>query len=325
MERLERIIKLLKPKYYHRITYLIVITGCSLLTKPVWLDVLNAVLQTSNRNTDKIEFVLIENWDWLIALVLIGVGLWWNIRNRLLDLKDSKSAEPEFKNISNVQFSTNLEVYQAIYPIIKDNHYIFQSVGPDSDARATESLRKDLTLWYKYRSEAVIPNNQKIKEVLLKNKRLFPESELAIAQEMITHIDAYEEHLNNPDFDYVEHWFPTEFPTIIENKCFENTIHQRSFKKKLKWISKRLKKLNVQEAFIIGSALIIADKAHDFDLVILIEKENINDQIRQIEDTKFDFKLKFKIGLHVTTFTVEERSDFNEFIEKNRVKFKLYG
>lgn len=302
-----------------------VITGCSLLTKPLWLDVLNAILQTSNRNTDKIEFVLIENWDWLIALILIAIGLWWNIRNRLLDLKYSKSEEPEFKNISSVTYSTYLEVYQAIYPIIKDNNYIFQSVGPNSDARATENLQQDLTLWYKYRSEAVIPNNQKIKEILTTNKRLLPESELAIAQEMITHIDAYEEHLNNPDFDYVEHWFPAQFPAIIENKCFENTIHLTTFKKKTNWILHKVKKLSLLEAYVIGSALIIGDHANDFDVVFLINNQNISNQISHIENLKFDFKLKFKMGLHVTTFTVAERAEFDNFIEKNRIKFKLNG
>lgn len=325
MEKLERIIKLLKPKYYNRITYLIVLTGCSLLTKPIWLDILNAILETSNDNNDKIQFALIDNWDWLIGLFLIALGLWWNTRNRMLDLKYSKSSKPEFKNVDKVRYNTNLEVYQAIYPIIKDNEYIFKSVGPNSNVRETEDLRWDLTLWYKYRSEAIIPNNQKIKEILNENKQLLSEAELALTQDMITHIDAFEEHVKNPDFDYSEHRFPSDFPEMIENKCFDNTVNSKSFKKKTDWLLKKFKKIELNESYIIGSALIIPDKANDLDVVNLIQDNDIEEQISQMEDIKFDFKLKFKLGLHFTTFTTSEYSDYETFIDNNRVKFKLYG
>jgi hypothetical protein len=325
LEKIKQIIKLLKPKYYNRITYLIVLTGCSLLTKPIWLDIVNALFETSNENNNQIQFALIGNWDWLLGIFLIILGLWWNTRNRMLDLKHSKSSNPEFKNVQKVEFNTDMEVYKAIYPIIKDNEYIFKSVGPNSNARETDDLRSDLTLWYKYRSEAIIPNNQKIKEILLKNKSLFKETELEVVQKMITHIDAFEEHVKNPDFDYSEHQFPTEFPEIIEDKCFIETKSSKQLKNQIKWLLKKLKRLELIEIYAIGSALIIPKRANDLDVIILLKDNKVKEQINLIESIKLDFKLKFKLGLHTTTFTSNENSEFESFIDNNRIKLKLNG
>lgn len=202
---------------------------------------------------------------------------------------------------------------------------IFRSVGPNSSARETDDLRWDLTLWYKYRSEAIIPNNQKIKEILFENKSLFREEELELVQKMITHIDAFEEHVRNPDFDYSEHQFPTEFPEIIEDKCFYETKNSKQLNNQIKWLLKKLKKIDFIEIYAIGSALIIPKKANDLDLIILLEDNKIEEQMNDIEDIKLDFKLKFRLGLHTTIFTSNENSEFESFIDNNRIKLKLNG
>lgn len=325
LEKLEKIIRLLKPKYYNRITYLIVLTGCSILTKPLWLDILNAILKSANNNINQIQFELIGDWDWLIGLFLIILSLWWNTRNRILDIKKSKPREPEFKNIHQIEYNSSIEVFKTIYPIIKDNEYIFQNVGPNSSSRNTEELRWDLTLWYKYRSEAILPNNEKIKEILTSNISLFSEDELKLVQKMITHIDAFEEHTKNKDFDYSNYKFPVEFQQMIENQCFEEAKKSKHLQRKVSWLLKKLEKLEIANIYIIGSVLIIPEIANDLDIVLLLRKSKIEGQLSLFEELKVDFKLKFKIELHLTIFTSDEKENFQAFIEKNTIKLKTNG
>lgn|GEM_PF-1900777 len=325
MDKLEKIIKLLKPKYYNRITYLLVITGCSLLTKPLWLDILNAAIKSSNQNNKEIQITIIGNWDWVLGFLIIVLSLWWHTRNRLIDLKEKNHSMPEYKKVNEVIFNSFEHVCKAIYPILKDNEYIFKNVGPNSGARETEELRTDLTLWYKYRNQTIIPNNQKIKEILKVNENLIPDSASELSKQMQLHIDAFEEHVQNPEFDYSEYRFPLEFQQLIENTCFDASVNSSSILKQVKWLGKRLKKIAIEEWHIIGSVLFIPEKANDVDLVVLAEDNSLKESVEFIHELKKDFKLKYGYGLHPTIFGTLEKDDYKQFIAANNKKLKGNG
>lgn len=325
MDKLEKIIKLLKPKYYNRITYLLVITGCSLLTKPLWLDILNAAIKSCNQNNIEIQIAIIGNWDWALGLLIIVLSLWWHTRNRLIDLKEKNHSMPEYKKVNEVIFNSFEQVCKAIYPILKDNKYIFKNVGPNSGARETEELRTDLTLWYKYRNQTIIPNNQKIKEILKVNESLIPDSASELTKQMQLHIDAFEEHVQNPEFNYSKYRFPLEFQQLIENTCFDASVNSSSIQNQVKWLGKRLKKLAIEEWHIIGSVLFIPEKANDVDLVVLAEDNSLKESVEFIHELKTDFKLKYGYGLHPTIFGTSEKDNYKQFIAANKNKIKGNG
>lgn len=325
MDNLERIIKLLKPKYYNRITYLLVFSGCSLLTKPLWLELLNAAIESSSQNNEEIKLALIGKWDWALGLLIIVFSLWWHTRNRLIDLKERNHSMPEYKKVNEVRFNSFEQVCKAIYPILKDNEYVFKNLGPNSGARETEELRKDLTLWYKYRNQTIIPNNQKIKEILSVNENLIPGSTSELSKRMTLHIDAFEEHVQNPEFDYSEYTFPLEFQQLIESTCFGASINSNSIQKQVKWLGKQLEKVDTEEWYIVGSALFIPEKASDLDLVVLINDSSLKESAKFIHELKTDFKLKYGYGLHPTIFGTLEIIDYKRFIAENDKKLKGNG
>lgn len=281
---------------------MLVITGCSLLTKPLWLDILNAAIESSNQNNKKIQLALIGNWNWVLGFLIIVLSLWWHTRNRLIDLKEKNHSMPEYKKVNEVIFNSFEHVCKAIYPILKDNEYIFKNVGPNSGARETEELRTDLTLWYKYRNQTIIPNNQKIKEILKSNESLIPDSATELSKQMQLHIDAFEEHVQNPDFDYSDYRFPFEFQQLIENTCFDASVNSSSIQNQIKWLGKQLKKIAVEEWNIIGSVLFIPEKASDMDLVVLADDSSLKESVEFVHKLKTDFKLKYGYGLHTTIF-----------------------
>mgnify|MGYP006087152971 FL=1 len=325
MEKLEKIIKLLKPKYYNRITYILIISGTSLLTKPLWLELLNWSLDTTNENSEKIQLSIIGQWDWLLGLFVIIIGLYWNTKNRLIDLKTEKISQPEYKNVLKLKYKSFEEVCEVIYPILKDNEYIFLTVGPNSGASYQNELRTDLTMWYKYRSESILPNNSKIKEILNNNTALFDRKIAELVNKMIIHIDAFEEHVQNENFDYTTFQFPQEFKELIEDECFLNAKKSKIFVGRMKWLNKKTPKLNSKEWFLIGSSIFIPEKAKDVDIVIFYNHESKLEIQNKLKSLKMDFKLKFSCNLHTTIFLSKEEIQYKEFLAFNKYKIKGNG
>jgi len=325
LEKIITILKLLKPKYYNKITYIIVFCGTSLFTKPLWLEFVNWVIEATNQNYKKLTMPIIGHYDCLIGLFLIIVALILNTYNRMIDLKSLKESVPAYKNVNETDFETIEDVCQVIYPILKDNEYIFKTIGPNSDVDESNNLRIDLTLWYKYRSESIAPNNEKIKKILKSNSELFDREATQIIKRMILHIDAFETHLRDETYDYSEYKFPIEFKNFVEKTSFNYNLNSNYFKKIRIWLKKKLKFVKQIDWYLFGSSLFMAEKSKDFDIVIYFNTETKNSYFRKLEDIKIDFKIKFKKNLHLTIFQIVEREAFNYFIKFNEYKVNKNG
>ena len=68
-----------------------------------------------------------------------------------------------------------------------------------------------------------------------------------------------------------------------------------------------------------------ADKAKDFDIVVLFDQELSDLIIQKVNVIKMDFKIKFKCNLHETLFFCEEKKEFSEFVDYNQYKLKGNG
>jgi hypothetical protein len=68
-DRLFKLIELLRSKFYNKLTWLIVIGGLGLMSKPLWLTVINVIFETS------IQLSITDNADsaWGFALVVLGL------------------------------------------------------------------------------------------------------------------------------------------------------------------------------------------------------------------------------------------------------------
>lgn len=87
-ENIIEIIRFLKPKFYNRLTWLVVISGLGILTKPFLLEFLNNLFE-ANWN-----FSITGKYDELIGFGLVCVGLVYNvIINRKPDLKLEEEKE----------------------------------------------------------------------------------------------------------------------------------------------------------------------------------------------------------------------------------------
>lgn len=95
------IIKLLKPKFYDKITWLIVVFGLGLITTPpVWLSLLNQVLKKFNYDT------IPQNGNPLFGFLIVIIGLTYHViitKNIAL-----KSLESNEKRSHDIEIAKNL-------------------------------------------------------------------------------------------------------------------------------------------------------------------------------------------------------------------------
>ncbi|MWB94197.1 hypothetical protein GON26_07470 [Flavobacterium sp. GA093] len=312
---IEDFIKLIRPKYYNRLTRLLVVSGIALLSKPVWLDILNLFL-------GGLKLSIIGEFDWLLGLVIIIIALIYNTYHRKLDLEHESKSKPAFQEVQYIKFTYFGNLCQEILPILKDNEYIFLNTGPTC-SNDLGPLRTDLTVWEKLKKKAILPNNKAIKKLIKNNFQLVPEKYGALFNKMLLHIDAFKKHVKNPNFDYSEFQFPKQFAEVIFAESFEYAKTNKNLVKKHEWIRKNINEKYVLDWIIFGSIVFTPEKASDLDLAILMHEENDFDQLSTyIEGLKFDFKIKFKKDLHVSIFENTEVLDFISFSEKNPLKIK---
>lgn len=316
IKSLVEIFKLLRPKYYNILTRILVVCGLTLLSKPIWVDILNIVFS-------EFQFSLIGEYDRAVGLTVIVLALTYNTIHKYLDLKYEKPNIPAFNQTEYKSFSDFGELCQEILPILKDNEYVFNTTGPNSGRDNTGELRTDLTMWEELKREVIKPNNEAIKNLINNNKAIIPSKYKNDFNRMILHIEAFQKHIQNSDFDYSEFQFPKTFPDIILTNCFESAKADKELKRQMNWLSKNLNPLNISKWIAFGSAILTPKKASDFDIAILLKKNtDLSETNRKIENVKFDFKVKFRKPLHVTIFEDNSRTDFSAFVDFNQLKIE---
>ena len=107
--KLGKLITLLRPKYYNVVTRILVTGGIALVSKPIWIDILNIFLV-------EFKFALIGEYDWLLGLAIIVLSLIYNTFNRYLDLSFDQQSRPAFNDVKFKRFKSFGELCQEVLP-----------------------------------------------------------------------------------------------------------------------------------------------------------------------------------------------------------------
>ena len=256
------IVKLLRPQYYNRITWLLITAAVPLLTTPLWIDIVNIIL-------GEIKIGIIGRYDSLIGVAVIIIALIYNTVHKYIVLRYETPNEPAYKKIKQNNIPDFGALCQQLLPIIRDNEYIFKNCGPNSNATEVGELRTDLTVWNNLKKDSIIPNNNAIKNLIEQNKDLIPNQYQDIFNKLILHIKAFDMHVKNPNFDYTQHQFPKDISEIITRTCYNYAKDNKRLKHIQRWLSKKIKSSHIENGFLIGSILLYPQEAKDADIVII--------------------------------------------------------
>lgn len=104
---------------------------------------------------------------------------------------------------------------RELIPLMNDNYRVFRDFGPNSGADSQGPVRFNLSAWYELRRSKIVPNNRIIRQMITEHRALIPTQHASIFERLISHIDAFEVHVDNDKVDYREHQFPTEIIGIV--------------------------------------------------------------------------------------------------------------
>jgi hypothetical protein len=102
--------------------------------------------------------------------------------------------------------------------IFGENERIFKDFGPKSGANA-DAVRWDLSIWRRLRREKIAPSNAQLRELIIRNWDLIPGEHTEIFRKLLSHIDAFEAHINEARVDYRDHQFPVQIVDIVGRSC----------------------------------------------------------------------------------------------------------
>lgn len=305
---LERLNRLLNPTFEWKFTWTLLIAGFGLIgyQRLVQLAGSIEIIQPEAR----IKLELSSGAD--AALSALGITL---VLLSCLFFYKLKFLPP----LGGKTYKNLAAAASDIRKIIEENRRIFLSFGPNSSAGATGEIRHDPSSWQQLRHETIRPNNEQIRNIL-KSVKHVSAIEQPVVEKMLSHIEAFAHHCENPSYDYRNNQFPREFSNLILGYCAKANRSAINVPAYGKWLNETAKQLDlrIDEAYIFGSAL-FGEETSDVDLLVKSPANTISDvkdQAALWEKLSTEFSAKFGLRLHMVVFSNLEADAYVGFISK---------
>jgi hypothetical protein len=170
IDKIERIINFIKPKFYNKLTWIIVGTGLAIISKPVWIEILNTVL---NKNY---QLNITDGDDAFIGLSLVVIALIYNLITVYFDkFLTSKQVDLE-KEKQKKKDKELFEIFLKELPS-GDNINFFNSHDfvNSFDNRITNRLENFVECWNNAEKEFLDNEIEILKKDFLQNTNQFLE------------------------------------------------------------------------------------------------------------------------------------------------------
>ncbi len=110
------------------------------------------------------------------------------------------------------------DLVRAIYPLMIENHAVFNQYGPHSDlARKNPMNEEAYLIWEEERLSTIVPNNRGILKVINDYIQFFAPDEIPIIERYRLHVRSYERWVESENSYEGVVRFPQEFSELVEN------------------------------------------------------------------------------------------------------------
>jgi len=107
------------------------------------------------------------------------------------------------------------EVASYVYPLLKENHQVFSTYGPQSEIARRNPDSDAHGIWLSERLATIVPNNRTIAEIMSANSSLFTPQEQVVLNKFALHARTYEGWVKDEiTYEGVTR-FPQEFDELI--------------------------------------------------------------------------------------------------------------
>lgn len=258
-------------------------------------------------------------WDKYLKVTLQGwfdyINIFWII---LIFIACYFFYKLTFNLEKEISFKTLKQASKSIKKILDENERIFKNHWPNSSASNFDKLRNEdsLKAWYSLEIEKILPNNEKIFNIL-KNIQKIDDFEKVIIDKMKNHIEAFRRHLDDNKYDYTEHQFPISFWYLINKYCKWWLLKDKYLFKYSVWLNEYIsnKGIIIAEKYLFWSVL-IEKNPYDIDVLIYCNCNLELDDYNIFQLLAKDFKNEFWQKLDITLFSKREENHFIQFREK---------
>lgn len=202
IENIKKIIQLIKPKAYNRITVIGLTGGIALIGSPCWVPILEAILET------KLELPLPDFDEKVIGLIIVLASLTYNIVYRWNEMRSGND-----QIIPKYWF--RYRARKAIKKYLNENKNVFNSYGPYSDSAKNKPYETEKQ-WIRLSNKKIIPNNERIIEIVNKNSHLLREDEMQLFEDFKIHASGFAYNKSSEDLSSAVKFYPKEFSNIFK-------------------------------------------------------------------------------------------------------------
>ena len=115
--------------------------------------------------------------------------------------------------VDDINFIHKVKICKEIKRLLIENHRIFIDYGPRSEIAIKNPLSNAYEIWAERKSERIIPNNEKIVNIINDNKELFTIDEYEVCYEFIEHANGFKKGCDLILEDVKQ--FPNKFNEVI--------------------------------------------------------------------------------------------------------------
>lgn len=128
--------------------------------------------------------------------------------------KDVDNEEHNNKaKVEDINYIYKVKICTEIKRLLIENHRIFIDYGPRSEVALKNPLSNACEIWKERKREKIIPNNDKIVNIIEDNKELFTIAEYEVCYEFIEHANGFKKSCNQVREDVKQ--FPKKFNEVI--------------------------------------------------------------------------------------------------------------
>lgn len=306
---LTKLNNILNPNYVNKIILLTFTLGATLIGKNLLIELLLSLELIT------LDFMLkvklsdgASTTVFYLGVLFVLVSLWLFYKAHL-----------EQRDKSRKQFGSLKKATPTLVKLMEENERVFKECGPNSSQHNQEELRMEFSVWDNAKLEIILPNNEKIYQIISTIKRFTP-VEKRVIDKMKSHIEHFKVHVEKGDIDYSNHQFPPEFADLIYSYKKISKAHLRRKEKLSGWLQSELSGLDFESVYLFGSFL-YNENYHDVDVLIktnsttFVGIKEVANQFKGIVD-----KCKTEKGesLHLSVFSEIEKESYLSF--KSKIK-----
>jgi hypothetical protein len=304
---LTKLNNVLNPNYVNKITLLTFTLGATLIGKNFLIEILLSLELITANFAFKVQLSDgASSTVFYVGVLFVFSALWLFYK-----------AHIEQSNKSLKQFRSLKKSTPTLIKLMEENERVFKECGPNSSQHHQEDLRRDFSVWDNAKSEIILPNNEKIYQIISTIKKYAPE-EKRIIDKMKSHIEYFKANVEKGDIDYSNHQFPQDFSDLIYSYKKVSKAHQRKKEELSGWLKSELSGMDLESVHLFGSFL-YNENYHDVDVLIKTNSSTFAD-IKEVANQLKGFSSKCKTekgeNMHLSVFSEIEKQGFLTFKRK---------